>query len=51
MMPNDGSNDFSMHPNGALPDIDSPMRGADVGQCKSCHSGAAGGDFLFVNDK
>ena len=51
MMPNDGSNDYTMHPNGALPDISSAMRGADVGQCRTCHSGAAAGDFLFVNDK
>lgn len=51
MMPNDGSNDYSVHPNGTLPDIGSAMRGANVGQCKGCHSGAAEGDFLFVNDK
>lgn len=51
MMPYDANNDYSMHPNGILPAIDSPMRGADLGQCRSCHAGAAGDDFLFVNDK
>ena len=42
----DGDNDYSVHPFGKL---EKANRGKLEG-CISCHSGAGGGDFLFVND-
>lgn len=48
MMPNDGSTDYTTHPNGMLPVADTDRRGK-LSSCASCHSGAGGGDYLFVN--
>lgn len=48
VMPNDGSTDYTAHPNGMLPAAETAMRGK-LTDCASCHSGAGGGDFLFVN--
>lgn len=50
MMPYDASTDYSKHPNGILPAVGADNRGANVGQCKICHSSAPGGDYLYVND-
>ncbi len=46
MMPNDGSNDYDMHPNGMLPDEGSDMRG-QMANCASCHA-KAGASYSFV---
>lgn len=48
MMPNDGSNDYEMHPNGMLPDESSEMRGKNT-NCAQCHS-QAGSSFSFVRN-
>ncbi len=49
MMPNDGSNDYSMNPNGMLPP-EGDQRGI-LANCKSCHSAADDGSFLFIRNR
>ena len=45
MMPNDGSNDYDVNPNGMLPDEGSEMRG-QLANCASCHAKTS--EYLFV---
>ena len=47
MMPNDGTTDYTTHPNGTLPDA-GDTRGK-LSSCMGCHSAAGGGDFVFSN--
>lgn len=49
MMPYDEMNDYSAHPYGKLPAEGADGRGKLEG-CISCHAGAAGNDYIFVND-
>ena len=44
MMPNDGSNDYTINPNGMLPEEGSEMRGRL--QCAGCHSAVPGYSFI-----
>jgi hypothetical protein len=46
MMPNDGTNDYEMHPNGTLPAEGSENRGK-LPNCAGCHA-EAGSSFSFV---
>jgi mono/diheme cytochrome c family protein len=49
MMPNDGSNDYSAHPNGTLPPEGAASRGM-LANCQGCHAAAPGNNFLFVRN-
>ncbi|MGQ1786436.1 MULTISPECIES: hypothetical protein [unclassified Saccharicrinis] len=48
-IPFDASNDYGINPFGMLPAVGAGNRGSLAG-CIGCHSGAGGGDYLFVND-
>jgi cytochrome c peroxidase len=47
----DSATDYALHPNGRLPDTTLTTRGRDLlagnTTCRSCHTAAAGRDFLF----
>ena len=45
MMPNDGTNDYEVNPNGMLPADGSEMRGM-LANCASCHAKTS--EYLFV---
>ncbi|MBT3802656.1 MAG: hypothetical protein HOG05_16025 [Bacteroidetes bacterium] len=46
MMPFDASVDYTMNPNGLLPDTTSTMRGK-LANCASCHA-SGGTDYIFI---
>ncbi len=49
MIPFDDMNDYMTKPFGTLPNVSAANRGK-LANCISCHSGAGGSDYLFVND-
>lgn len=48
MMPNDGSANYSVNPNGILPGEEDNMTRGKLTMCSSCHSASGNSNFLFV---
>ena len=48
--PFDETVNYDVHPFGLLPDVSNTDSRGQLGSCISCHTGGAGGDYLFVND-
>jgi hypothetical protein len=42
--------DYEAHPFGLLPDVGNVDARGALTSCVSCHAGAGGGDYLFIND-
>jgi Cytochrome P460 len=47
MMPNDGTNDYNVNPNGMLPQVSATDMRGQLATCASCHASASSSDYIF----